>query len=172
MGPDTPACPWREDTQAPPTTRRQKLWFLLVFKSVLEEAAQKGKQGAASQGSRGVGAGSLEKGCQVQMPTTCNAQSKEAETPQAPQPLAGTTLGGGDRNGPLLTPQEGQHEGGTPRLGGEREARRTERNPERTRETEGQRQRETGVALTHFGGERVSSGPHGVPCPSQEETPR
>lgn len=30
--PPLPACPWKEDTQAPPATSHQKLWFLFVFK--------------------------------------------------------------------------------------------------------------------------------------------
>lgn len=38
----------------------ETLVFVCFQVSVLEEAAQKGKQGAASQGSRGVGAGSRE----------------------------------------------------------------------------------------------------------------
>lgn len=84
------------------------------------------------------------------------------------------TLGGRERDRPLLShwrpqnliPQEGQHEDGAPRWARERSKENREKRM-RCRDAEGD-----GDGTHPLRGETVSSGPHWVPCPRQEEPPR
>lgn len=51
-----PACPWREDTQAPPATSHQKLWVLFVFKFLsLRKLLRTGNGELLPKGAEGLG---------------------------------------------------------------------------------------------------------------------
>lgn len=116
-----------------PSNHKSPETLVFVFTCLSLRKLPRRENGAASQGSREAGAGGLEEQCQLQTPTTCNAPVSGAETPQAAEPRAGMTLGGRERDRPILStggpridPSGGAARGQGPKVG-KRGARRTER---------------------------------------------
>lgn len=164
-GADTLACPRGDDTQAPPTTGRQKLWFLFLFKFLsLRKLPRRGGRGQLlSRGAEG----------QDWLPSKSRScPDPGAATPPSPEPPAGRCQETGTETGPSCprtgsSRREGMRTGpeeGTEEQGRQRETKR--------RETDAERPRGPGLAPTHC---RVGGSQFWAPSgsvPTQEQTPR